>query len=51
METTDRQNQDDKQKALDMTVQYVEKRFGKGSLMRWVRLEAGCRWKLYPLAL
>jgi len=24
METTDRQNQDDKQKALDMTVQYVE---------------------------
>lgn len=34
METTDRQNQDDKQKALDMTVQYVEKRFGKGSLMR-----------------
>jgi len=25
METTDRQNQDDKQKALDMTVQYVEK--------------------------
>jgi len=34
METTDRQDQDDKQKALDMTVQYVEKRFGKGSLMR-----------------
>jgi len=34
METADRQNQDDKQKALDMTVQYVEKRFGKGSLMR-----------------
>ena len=34
METTDKQNQDDKQKALDMTVQYVEKRFGKGSLMR-----------------
>jgi len=34
METTDRQNQDDKQKALDMTVQYVEKRFGKGFLMR-----------------
>jgi len=34
METTDRQNQDDKQKALDMTVQYVEKRFGKGYLMR-----------------
>jgi recombination protein RecA len=30
----DNQNQSDKQKALDMTVQYVEKRFGKGSLMR-----------------
>ncbi|WP_018963136.1 recombinase RecA [Coprothermobacter platensis] len=34
METSEKENQSDKQKALDMTVQYVEKRFGKGSLMR-----------------